>query len=153
VLSADDAAANDRAKDAIDRPLKVIASDYQDFGSYGIVTPFTLRNGDHELRSVGTLAANGAGKTFSVSVRSASGTTFIVDGSGLELQRSCAPIGPDCSGGRWSGSTRLAMPRVPLVTAADKAKIRAILTSSVDHYAHLLVLGEQALGSTQYARA
>ncbi len=147
--AADDA----RAKAAIERALKVIASDYRDFGDYSLVTPYTLRNLDHRLRAVPTLAAHGQAKTFYVSVRSMSGTTFVVRGGGLQLRRTCAPAGAGCPGGNWSGATRLALPKVPVVTAATKARVREILTSSVDHYAHLLALGEQALGSTQYANA
>lgn len=42
------------------------------------------------------------------------------------------------------------LPKVPVVTAADKIKVSQILMASVAHYQHLLELGKAALGSTQY---
>ena len=147
--AADDA----RAKADIALALKVIASQYQDFGDYNLITPYTLGNLNHHLRSVPGLAANAQGKTFTISVKSASGTTFAVRGNRLQLTRTCSPSGPGCVAGAWAGAARLALPKVPIVTAAEKAKIRDVLSASVDRYARLLTLGEQALGSTQYATA
>ena len=147
--SADDA----RARAAIALALKVLASNYQDFGNYDIITSRTLGNLNHKLRSVPGLAANGHGKTFDVSVPSASDTTFAVHGNRLRLRRTCTPIGPGCKSGTWAGGTQLALPKVPVLTAADKAHVRQILTASVDHYVHLLALGQQAIGTTQYANA
>lgn len=66
---------------------------------------------------------------------------------------SCRPARPGCPGGHWAGANRLALPKVPVITAAEKTKIQAILTTNVSHYQHLLDLGKQALGSTQYATA
>lgn len=153
-ISAATRAADDaQAKAAIARTLKVVASDYQDFGDYGLLTPYTLGNLDHRLRKITSLKANGQGKTFTISVTSASGTTFVVRGNRLTLTRTCSPPGPGCSGGHWAGSRTLALPKVPVITASDKAKISAILITSVDHYQHLLTLGEQILGTTQYATA
>jgi hypothetical protein len=43
--------------------------------------------------------------------------------------------------------------QAPVVTAADRAHVRRILTASVDHFAHLLALGQHALGTTQYPSA
>jgi hypothetical protein len=147
--AADDA----RAKAALARALKVVASNYQDFGDYTLVTTYTLGNLDHALRAVHGLTAHGQGKTFSLSVLSASGTTYRVRGDHVRLRRTCAPAGAGCAGGHWSGTDRLVLPKVPVVTASDKAKVSQILSASVDHYAHLLALGESALGSTQYATA
>lgn len=139
--AADDA----QAKAGIARALKVVASNYQDFGDYTLVTRYTLGNLDHGLRKITSLKASGQGKVFTLSVTSASGTTFIVHGDRLALTRTCLPRGPRCPSGRWAGSTTLALPKVPVITASDKAKINAILTASVDHYQHLLTLGEQIL--------
>ena len=133
--------------------MTVLASNYQLFGNYSIDGVLTLRILDHRLRSVSTLAARGRGKTFFVAVRSTSGTVFAVNGNGLELRRTCTPAGPGCPGGRWAGAARLALPKVPVVTAADKEKVNVILTANVDHFAHLLTLGELILGSTQYPSA
>jgi len=138
------------AKATIERALKVIASDYQDFGDYGLITAVTLGNLDHKLRAAKTLKANGFGKRFTVSFTSASGTTFTVSGVRLSLRRTCSPAGSDCTDGQWAGSTTLALPAVPVITQAKKAEIRAILTASVDHYVAMLVQGERVLGSTQY---
>lgn len=131
--------------------LQVIAGQYQDFGDYSLVFTKALGNLDHRLRSVSGLYASGSGQTFVVSVRSPSGTTFTVHGDRLRLTRTCKPIGADCKHGTWPGGKTLALAKVPVITAADKSSIRAILTASVNHYAHLLVIGEQALGTTQYA--
>jgi hypothetical protein len=147
--TADDA----RAKADIARALKVIASDYQVFGNYEVMTPYTLGNEDHKLRGIPSLSTTSTKKTFTVSIRSASGTTFAVHGDGLKLSRTCSPKRPGCNGGTWAGASRLALPKVPVLTAADKAHVQQILTASVDHYANLLSLGEQTLGSTQYATA
>lgn len=153
-LSAAARAADDaRAKADIARALRVVASDYQVFGNYEVMTPYTLGNEDHKLRGLPSLSATSTKKTFMVSIRSASGTTFIVRGSGLKLSRTCSPKGPGCTAGTWAGANRLALPKVPVLTAGDKAHVRQILTASVDHYTSLLSLGEQALGSTQYADA
>lgn len=149
VRTADDA----QAKADIARALKLVASNYQDFGDYTLVTRYTLGNLDHALRKITSLNAEGQGKTFTLSVTSASGTTFVVHGKRLALTRTCSPTGPGCPNGHWAGAKTLALPEVPVITAADKAKISAILTGSVDHYQHLLALGEQALGTTQYATA
>lgn len=146
-------AGDSRAKADIARALKVVASNYQDFGDYTLVTRYTLGNLDHGLRTITSLKAKGQGKTFTLSVTSASGTTFTVRGNRLALMRTCSPAGPGCPGGHWVGSRTLALPKVPVITAADKAKISSILTASVDHYQHLLTLGEQVLGSTQYSSA
>jgi hypothetical protein len=153
VSAAAQAADDARAKADIARALKVIASDYQVFGNYEVMTPYTLGNEDHKLRGIPSLSATSTKKTFTVSIRSASGTTFAVHGNGLKLSRTCRPIGPGCKAGTWVGADRLALPKVPVLTAADKAHVQQILTVSVDHYANLLSLGEQALGSTQYADA
>ena len=147
--AADDA----RARADIARALKVIASDYQVFGNYEVMTPYTLGNEDHKLRGIPSLSATSTKETFTVSIRSASGTTFAVHGNGLKLSRTCGPKGPGCTAGTWAGAKRLALPKVPVLTSADKAHVRQILTASVDHYTSLLSLGEQALGSTQYADA
>ncbi|HZT16886.1 MAG TPA: hypothetical protein VFA19_13150 [Gaiellaceae bacterium] len=147
------AADDSRAKGDIARALKVIASDYQVFGNYEVLTPYTLGNQDHMLRGIPSLSATSTEKTFTVSIRSASGTTFAVHGNGLRLSRTCSPKGSGCKGGTWAGASQLALPKVPVLTAADKAHVQQILTASVDHYANLLSLGEQALGSTQYANA
>lgn len=141
------------AKADLARALKVIASDYQVFGDYEVLTPYTLGNEDHKLRDIPSLSATSTKKTFTVSIRSASGTTFTVHGNGLKLSRTCGPKGPDCKAGVWTGSAQLALPKVPVLTAADKAHVQQILTASVDHYANLLTLGEQAVGSTQYPNA
>jgi hypothetical protein len=147
--AADDA----RAKAEIAQALKVVASNYQDFGDYTLVTRYTLGNLDHSLRKIVSLKASGRGKIFTLSVRSSSGTTFIIHGNRLALTRTCLPAGPGCPKGHWAGAKTLALPKVPVITASDKAKISAILTSSVDHYQHLLTLGEQVLGTTQYPSA
>lgn len=147
------AAADARAKADVARALKVVASNYQDFGDYTLVTRYTLGNLDHSLRKITTLKAHGRGKTFTLSVTSANGTTFVVHGHRLALTRTCTPTGPGCPDGHWAGAKTLALPKVPVVTAADKGKIRSILTGSVDHYQHLLTLGAQILGTTQYATA
>jgi hypothetical protein len=147
--TADDA----HAKAAVEEALKVIGREYQDFGDYGLISSFTLGNLDHHLRSVAGLKASGHGATFDLSVRSASGMTFAVHGDHLRLTRTCAPAGTACSAGTWRGATKLVLPKVPVVTAAAKAKVRAALTASVDHYAQLLALGQRALGSSQYADA
>lgn len=147
------AGGDQQAEAAIARALKVVAGDWQDFGNYDFVSPFTLGNIDHKLRAVKGLAADGHGKTFNVSVRSAGGTTFTIHGVRLRLRRTCAPVGPDCKHGTWRGGARLALPKVPVVSKADKAHVRRILTASVNHFAHLLVLGQQALGTTPYASA
>jgi|SRR5579884_161548 len=147
------AADDSHAKADIARALKVVASNYQDFGDYTLVNRYTLRNLDHALRKIASLKVSGQGKTFTLSVMSGSGTTFIVRGDRLTLTRTCMPAGPGCPGGHWVGSRTLALPKVPVITASDKAKIGAILTASVDHYQHLLSLGEQILGTTQYATA
>lgn len=147
--AADDA----RAKATIARVLKIVASNYQDFGDYTLVSRYTLGNLDHSLRKVPGLKATGQGKTFTVSVKSASGTTFNVRGDHLALTRTCSPAGAGCPSGQWSGAKTLALPKVPVITATDKEKIRAILTASVSHYQHLLALGQQALGGVQYANA
>ena len=99
------------------------------------------------------LAASGTKTTFTVAVTSGSGTTFRVNGSGVNLTRVCLPSGPVCSGGHWSGSTQLAMPSVPKLSAADKAAVRSIFLGSVNHYASLLAQGQQILGTTQYPNA
>jgi hypothetical protein len=153
ISAAAQAATDARAKADIGRALKVIASDYQVFGDFEVMTPYTLGNEDHKLRGIHSLWATSTKKTFTVSIRSASGTTFAVHGDGLKLSRTCSPKGPGCRGGTWAGADRLALPKVPIVTAADKGHVQQILTASVDHYANLLSLGEQALGSTQYADA
>jgi len=147
--AADDA----RAKATIARVLKIVASNYQDFGDYTLVSRYTVGNLDHSLRKVPGLKATGQGKTFTVSLKSASGTTFSVRGEHLALTRSCSPAGAGCPSGHWSGAETLALPKVPVITAADKEKIGAILTASVTHYQHLLALGQQALGGVQYANA
>ena len=147
------AAADTRAQAAIARALRVLASDYQVWGNYAITSPFTLGNEDHALRAVHGLKASGNGKTFVVSVPSTSGTTFTVSGNRLHLERNCTPAGPGCPAGHWPGSSVLALPKVPVVSAAEKNKIDAILTGSVNHYALLVALGKQALGTTQYANA
>jgi hypothetical protein len=147
--AADDA----RAKAVIARVLKIVASNYQDFGDYTLVSRYTVGNLDHSLRKVPGLKATGQGKTFSVSVKSASGTTFKVRGEHLALTRTCSPAGAGCPSSHWSGAKTLALPKVPVITAGDKEKIRAILTASVSHYQHLLALGQQALGGVQYANA
>ncbi|HET7048126.1 MAG TPA: hypothetical protein VFI54_07665 [Solirubrobacteraceae bacterium] len=137
----------------VNRALKDIASGYQVFHSYMIVLPQTLKNSDHRLRSVSTLAASGTKTTFTVAVTSGSGTTFRVNGSGVTLTRVCQPSGAACPDGHWSGSTRLAMPFVPKLNASDKAAVRSILLGSVHHYASLLAQGQQAVGTTQYPNA
>jgi hypothetical protein len=142
-----------RAKADLARALKVIASDYQVFGNFEVMTPYTLGNEDHKLRGIPSLSATSTKRTFTVSIRSASGTTFAVYGVGLKLSRTCSPKGPGCKAGAWTGAGQLALPKVPVLTAADKAHVQQILTASLDHYANLLSLGEQALGSTQYASA
>lgn len=142
-----------RAKADVARALKVVASNYQDFDDYTLVTRYTLGNLDHGLRKIQNLKAEGQGKTFTVSVTSASGTTFVVHGNRLALTRTCSPSGPGCPTGHWAGAKTLALPKVPAITASEKAKIGAILTASVDHYQHLLTLGEQILGTTQYPSA
>jgi hypothetical protein len=147
--AADDA----HAKATVARVLKIVASNYQDFGDYTLVSRYTVGNLDHSLRKVPGLKAVGQGKTFTVSFKSASGTTFSVRGDHLALTRTCSPAGAACPNGHWSGAKTLALPKVPVITAADKEKIRAILTASVSHYQHLLALGQQALGGVQYANA
>ena len=142
-----------RAKADIARALKVVASNYQDFGDYALVTRYTVGNLDHALRKSASLKANGHGKTFTISVTSASGTTFTVHGNRLALTRTCSPASPGCANGHWAGAKTLALAKVPVVTAAEKVKISAILTGSVNHYQHLLTLGEQVLGTTQYPTA
>jgi hypothetical protein len=147
------AKADTRTKASIGLALKVIASDYQVFHNYALETAVTLGNRDRRLRGIPSLTAAGNGKRFSVSIRSASGTTFTVRGAGLKLQRTCLPAGRACPNGHWAGSELLKLPKVPVVTAAEKAKVRTILTQSVDHYQQLYNEGKQALGTTQYATA
>jgi hypothetical protein len=147
--AADDA----RAKAAIARVLKIVASNYLDFGDYTLVSRYAVGNLDHSLREVPGLKAIGQGKTFTVSVKSASGTTFTIRGNHLALTRTCSPVGAGCASGHWPGAKTLALPKVPVITAADKEKIRAILTASVSHYQHLLTLGQQALSGVQYANS
>lgn len=107
------AAADTRAKATIARALKLVASNYQDFGDYVLVSTFTLGNLDHSLRSVTGFAVRGQGKTFSLSVRSASGTTFMVHGDHLQLSRSCAPAGA-AQGGIGPEQAVLCCRRFPL---------------------------------------
>jgi hypothetical protein len=145
------ASANAQAKASVNRALKDIASDYQVFHSY-LITATILKNLDHSLRSVSSLRASSSSKSFSVSVRSASGTTFEVDGIRRHLDRICRPSS-GCPGGHWSGGSRLAFAPVPHLTASQKAQVRSILLASVNHYAQLLSEGQQILGSTQYPNA
>jgi len=147
------ASADKKAKAAIALALNQAASDYQDFGGYTLVSPYTLGNADPRLRHTPSLHAEGNGMTFEVSVRSSSGTTFIVNGNRLSLRRSCKPAGVDCPNGTWPGPSNLKLPKVPVLSSEDKREVRSVLTASVDHYLHLLRLGEQALGETQYASA
>jgi hypothetical protein len=142
-----------QAQAIIERALKVVASDYQDFGAYDLVSPFTLGNLDRKLKHASTLRANGHGRTFFIAVRSATGTDFQIHGKGTRLSRVCTPAGPGCPGGRWAGSSTLALAKVPIISAATKKKIRGILMASINHYAALLAEGERILGSTQYANA
>ena len=153
MTAADRKAADEKAQASLERALKVIASDYQVFHDFVVLSPYTLGNEDHKLRHIPSLTATSTKKTFTVSIRSGSGTTFTVHGSGLKLTRTCSPAGPGCAGGHWSGSATLELPKVPVVSAAEKAKVRQILTASVDHYEQLFKEGEQAVGTTQYANA
>lgn len=148
--SAARAAEDAQAHAILARALKVIASDREDFHSYTLVSPVTLKNLDHSLRPVSSLAANGSGSGFFVSVRSASGTTFAVNGVGAVLTDPCHPAGAGCPGGHWSGPSTLALPTIPKLTAAEKSAVRSILLGSANHYASLLAQGRQALGTTQY---
>jgi hypothetical protein len=111
-----------------------------------------LKNVDHALRSVPSLKANGSGKTFSVSVVSASGTTFEVDGDGQYLSRVCKPTSR-CPGGHWPGSSKLTFAPVPRLTASEKTHVRSILLASVNHYSHLLSQGQQIIGPAPYPNA
>lgn len=149
-------AENAQAKAWVERALKVVASDYQDFHNYALVSPFTLRNLDHSLRAVPSLRATGLGGTFTISVRSGSGTTFEVDGHGVSLTRVCRPASSACPGGHWAGSSTLTLapvPRVPRLTSSQEAEVRGILLANLSHYAQLLSRGQEALGTTQYPNA
>jgi hypothetical protein len=69
-------AADAHAKASVEHALWDVASDDEDFHTYDLVSAVTLKNIDPSLRAVTSLQANGSTSTFTVSVRSASGTTF-----------------------------------------------------------------------------
>ncbi len=146
------ASADADAKALLGQALKLIASDYQAYHSYVLETPVTLGNVDHHLRGIQSLRASGTASRFAVSIRSSSGTTFALHGVKTKITRTCSPAGPGCPHGSWTGPA-FKLPRVPVVSATAKAKVRRILTGSVDHYAQLFTQGKQALGTTQYASA
>lgn len=142
-----------KAEANINLALTAVAIDYQTFDSYDVVNPIILGNLDHALRMVRNLKASGSGQTFRLSVRSASRTTYSVSGDHFHLRRTCTPVGPDCAGGTWPGAATLTVSKGPALTATEKAKVIAILTANVNHYAAVLTLGEKTLGTTQYATA
>ena len=142
--------ADQLAMSLIERALKVIAQDRVDFGDYILTNAFTLGNRDSVLKRTRSLRATATERTFTLSVRSTSGTTFTVRGNGLALTRTCGPRGLGCPAGVWAGSKILVLPKVPVVSAAAKQKIRSILTASVDHYENLLRLGKAALAGERY---
>lgn len=134
----------------VNRALKVAASDRQDFGNYDIVVPYTLGNIDHSIRKARSLIANGTGQHLYIAAKAGDGTLFAVSVTGRRLTRTCRPLGTNCRHGVWPGPSQLAFPKIPVLTAQDKARVRSILLGSVDHYASLLMTGELALGTTQY---
>ena len=149
-------AENAQAKAWVERALKVVASDYQDFHNYTIVSAYTLKNLDHSLRAVSSLQASGGTNTFTVAVRSTSGTTFEVDGTGRRIARVCRPSSSACPGGHWAGTSTLTLPPVTPVqrlTASQETEVRSILLANLSRYAQLLSRGQEALGSTQYPNA
>lgn len=149
-VKSEDAAAQSIMK----KVLVQIASDYQVFGNYAIVTTVTLKNGDHALRRYDSFSASADGKKFTdftASVRSASGTTFVVHGVKTALTYSCSPPDADCVDGKWSAAGTLTMPAVPKLSLAERKAVRSILMGSVAHYQQLFALGLAALGDKQYA--
>ncbi len=147
--------ADSAAKALITRILSDLARQEVDFGPSifpGMyVTLSSLSESDKTLAADKNLSLQGTGSNYTISVKSASGTTFVVHGKVQKLSLSCAPAGVDCPGGTWAGPKTLMAPKIPVVTAAQKALVRQILTVSVIHYKQVLALGQKALGTTQYA--
>lgn len=146
-------AANAQAQAHVNEALGVVAGYREVFPNYSGTNPVGIKFKDHRLRSVPSLSASGNGQTFSVSVRSASGTTFEVSGEGTRLARLCRPVGPGCSNGHWKGRTLLVIPKPPKLTAGQRSQVRSILLESVAHYEAEFAAGKEALGSTQYPNA
>jgi hypothetical protein len=146
------ASADHEAQAQVREALAQAESNYIDFHSYDTVTPQTLGNLDPRLRGVSTLAAQGNGQMFSVSVRSASGTTFEIDGAGTRLNYVCRPAGAACPGGHWSNSGSFSA-AVAKLTPVQTDQVKSILLGNVNHYAALLTQGEQILGTTPYPDA
>jgi hypothetical protein len=149
-------AENAQAKALVERALDVVVSEYQDFHNYTLVSPYTLKNFDHSLRAVPSLQATGGMNTFTVAVRSASGTTFEVDGDGQRIARVCRPPSSACPARHWAGSSTLIFPPVTPVarlTGSQEAEVRSILLANLSHYAQLLSRGQVALGTAQYPNA
>jgi hypothetical protein len=146
-------AADTTAKRTLDRALKIIGSDYQDFGDYSLVTTSSVRTLDRRLGPSSALRARGRGTSFTVSIRSASGTRFSVHGDRLRLSHTCSPAGMGCPRGHWYGANHLVLPKVAVITTHEKAIVSATLSASVTHYSRVIASGERILGSEQYADA
>jgi len=145
------------AKAVIARVLKDLARSDQAFGSSTFagmyVTMSSLSQGDKTLTKYKNLSLSGTGANYTISVKSVGGTTFVVHGKVQKLRLTCSPAGADCSGGTWAGPKSLALAKAAVVTSTQKALVRQVLTASVRHYAHVLALGQQAVGKVQYANA
>jgi hypothetical protein len=139
------------AKATMTKVLRAIAQDQEDFHTYALVFTRGIQNTTPALKEVRTFKATGNGQRFVASVKSASGTTFTVRGSGRSLDLTCSPSDPDCLKGRWSGPTTLVMPAIPKITLADRQKVRTLLMNNVNHYQDLFLIGAWALGEKQYS--
>jgi hypothetical protein len=128
----------------------VALSDYQVFHEYTI-SKYTLGNEDHALRHVSGLEADGLYQRVTISVLSASGAKFIAKARGAKFRYVCTPVGPNCRHRRWSA--KVIPPKVPRLTASDKAHVRQILVGNVTHYVAELDQGVRVLGSEQYSNA
>ncbi len=90
------------------------------------------------------------GDAFAISIQSASGIRFEVDGLGVQLSYICHPSAGDCPGGRWRGNPLLAATPIVLSQAKD-SHLRSVLVAPIVHYGAELALGERMLGTTRYA--
>jgi hypothetical protein len=149
--SAQNAVEDRKAEVAVRRAVRVAISDYQVFDSYFIVTKQTLRNVNHALRAVAGLTASSTNQRVTISVPSASGTTFTAKGRALRFTYTCSPAGADCRNGHWSGN--VSIPKVRKLTVSERAHVRAILLASIGHYAAELDQGVRILGSQPYPNA
>jgi hypothetical protein len=149
--SASQVAGENRAAQAVlRRALKDIAYDREVFHGYALEFTRGLKNTDHSLRAAKTLYVDGTHNTFTLSDRSASGTTFTVRGAGTSLTDTCKPTGPGCRNGMWAGPATLVLPAIKKLTPAQKSAVQSILVKSLRHYEFLFALGLHVLGTTQY---